>query len=169
MQLEEKIRELERKLALKNGYLQVVIKFPKGNKIPSDVKEEISTKIKDYCLQIANDNEHIENFTSVFSEEEISILKELVSTVKGKTSNKPENHSLKSSKVSEVVPANKPALKIEKGRRGILMLLDNIDPTIRGKLAPQSMVVILENKNDSFFVETKGIRFWVPREDLDLI
>ena len=172
LSLESDIKELERKLSLKNAYIAASIKLP--TKIANDVKKEVTDKLRELCLALANEQDVSVTDLSL-SKEEIVILKMLASKVLyTKSSNE---------RVSEPASVKKNG-KISKGKlekikatsatskTGIIMMLDNIEPSIRKKIKPESQVLIL-NRTKAFgidlaYVEDKqGLRFNVPIDDID--
>jgi len=81
--LETKISELERELALKKGYQAVTFKLPKGT--PDDVAEEIQAKLREIANGLALSREELSGgatiAASVFTAEEVASLKMIAETV----------------------------------------------------------------------------------------
>lgn len=81
-QLEDRIKELQRQLALKEAYLSVSFSFPKGNKIPNEIKEQVTLSLKEKATQLASEEEEITKpNTSEFSDIEVEVLKQLADQV----------------------------------------------------------------------------------------
>jgi hypothetical protein len=167
--IETKIAELERKLALKNAYLGVNISFGKGHKsFSEDVRAEVTKNINEFCRALANDEEiSVKQSSLPFSEEDIEILQQLISTVKDRQS-KPQP-AVKDVEVRVKVEEPKP-LKPKTTKKATIMFLDNLSPELKGKVEPQSEVTILSTKGALAFVEDNAARrFNVPFDDLEPI
>lgn len=168
MGLQEQIQELEKRLALKKAYLSVKISFGKGNKIPQEIRDIVTNKIQEVCTKFANDEEfECENNPEVeFSNEERAVLKELSSRVLQKQQ---KSEPIKAKPVVEKAAPAVSEVFDSSPKKGILVVLDNIDPTVRNKIAPQSEVRVVGSNNEMYFVESRtGIRFWIPKDDLEI-
>lgn len=174
MTLESKIQELQRQLEIKKAYANVKISFGHAGKgIPEDIKEEITRKLTEIAVKLAEDQE-INEKCETLTNEEITILKQIVHqilTPKDKKHTIPKKENLTVTKNDTIIPVTSEFLEHGeplKGKIARLLLLDNIDVTMRKKIIPESEVKIMEIKEDQAFVQDKKAnRFWVPVEDLD--
>jgi hypothetical protein len=161
--LEERIKGLERELALKQAYLSVQFSFPKGSKLPDDVKEQVTEELKKACAQLADDKGVVVNHSSAsseFSEDEVSVLKQVVEAAKSKMS------AVKPPKMQGTVETAPKTDAIP--RNAILLTNDNIPANIRMKIGSNEAVFVKESSDGTSFVVTRdGMGFRVPTEDLD--
>lgn len=146
MNLEDRIKELQKKLDLKKAYENVQISF-KNNKFPKEVTKEVEESVKTFCEMMSEkiDKNH----------EEPSPVQESKTT----------------SKLSEVKKSNEEAQKKEP-LKATLMTTDNLPLEMRKLITSMSEVQVV-NMNDekaSIQFETKqGIkRTAVPVEDLQV-
>lgn len=180
-ELENKIKELEYKLALKKAYLDVQFKFSKG--IDQAIKDEVSSKMKELAEKLADSQESVLfNETSKLSSEDIELLKMLASSVRERktapiapkaTSIAPKinttNNSIEQQSTQE--PSIDDGTQTELiGRMAIMLTLDGVlDVKQRGKLTPQGTVKILSiNNNLAYVQDLRGNKFNIPVEDLEL-
>ncbi len=172
MDLENKIKELQKQLAIKNAYLNVDIKFKKGVQIPQDVKKLVTEELTKACAQLAEgvDYEASANTTDL-TDEDVVLLKELANKLRSKVNKKApvsNGNGANSHKVAQEESEISKAIKKVTANKARLMLLDNIDPEIRRKLEPNSLVKIIGKRGDTNLVEDENKnRFLVPIEDLD--
>ena len=170
MSLEEKIQELEKKLALKQAYLSVNFTFPRGNRIPDEIKEQVTSELKNACAQLAEHEEYdipvsvnldgTPSQASNFTPEEVEVLKGVAASVFEKTTDtgqspKPQSKSRKDS------------ISAKKAR---IIMLDSVDKTVRSKIEPQSEVKVIASGQGKHFVQTMdgaARRFWINTDDLD--
>lgn len=169
--LEEKIKLLERELALKNAYLSVQFSFPKMSKLPEDVRNQVVEELKKACAQLAEDKEAAPTPTSAPTEltaEDLKILKELANTIKAKTA-RPAAPSPTVTTAPAPVEAPKP-VPAGSVLKAVLLTLENVPKTIRNKVDPQSQVYVNKQENGRALVTTaKGNTFHIPVEDLDFL
>lgn len=168
MKLDDKIKELEKKLAIKQAYLNASISFPKGKNIPADVKKIVTDKIRAACAALAEEQEIEGSSSNLFTPEEVQALKSIakVYTDKATVNHAPQKHEPTSEEdLSNGKAVSQKATKMDRAK---LLLLDGVDPTMRKKIEPQAEVVIIETKEDKAFVQDRRAnRFWVPVEDLE--
>lgn len=161
MSLEDNIKDLEHRLAVKKAYLGLKLQFPA--RTSAKVKEEVNSKIKDLCLKLADDQEAGLN-SGNFSEEEVKVLKMLAN----RALSRPEKASkakLEPNPESSAPEPEKPQNK------AILMSMDGVPLTLRSKIAPQSELEILEDQGELLKVrEFKfGNIFNVPSRDVEIL
>jgi len=158
--LEDQIKELERELALKNAYLSAVVSFPKNTKLPQDVQEEVVNTLKTFAVQKAEQKDLSNQEVSLlFSEEEVAIIKQLISAVK----NRPVAQA-----TTPVITTERSNSSEESGKTARLLTTDGIAPTLRGRVAPEAQVVVRRVSGGRAVVMSEdGIVFQVPEEDLD--
>ncbi len=170
MSIELKIKELEAQLATKQAYLSVQFSFPKGSKLSQKIKDQVRKELKKACTQLAEGTSAFigDAIIAGFSEKELEVLKKIAAVYIDKEKTRPEppakgqvtteedlqNGVVKSSKLAQ--------------QRAILLLLDNIDPTMRNKIESGGIVTVMEQRDGKVFVQDRRTqRFWVPLEDLD--
>lgn len=160
--LEQQIKELERKLALKKAYLSVDIKLPKGT--PDELRLEIEQAVKSFCSNQANDvpqNSQANGSSFVgspFNDMEIAALKELAAAVTGQKSATPQ--SAQAAAIPKKPDAAKPLM-------AILMTTDSIPAERRKLIASNERVqVVSYNDQEVCFMYQKN-RFVVPIEDVE--
>ncbi len=154
MTLEEKIKELNTKLALKKAYSLVDISFKKDEfEIPEEVKEEVIKNIETFCEAMAEriDKEALSDPTS----HQKSVQTEV------KTS----------SNLNEVVKSNQNAQK-EQPLKATLMTTDSLTREMKQLISSMTEVEItgLNPTHAVIQVKTKkGLkRISVPKEDLEI-
>lgn len=180
MELEDQIKELEKKLELKRAYLDVNISFPKGNKLSQEIKDEVIKLIKETCNRAAEGKSQVASEALPFSEDEVTILKQVVAQVKTAAGKSPTSTSSKAVFGPEVPDATANSNKFgEMVRSSIktratqntaqLLLLDNLDRSLKDKVESGAIVKVLAKRDENtMFVEANnGIRFNIPTEDLD--
>lgn len=157
--LEEQIKDLEERLEFKKALMSVVVSFGKGNKFSEEVKLKISTAIKGFCESLLDDKEAQVIEKEGLSPQEITILKQIAAKVLAKA---------EAPAVAQEPVKEKPA-QAKSEVRATVMLLDNVDPSVRKKLSPLSIVRVVGKMNaETALVETEeGFRFHVPIDDLD--
>ncbi len=166
--LEDRIKDLERQLALKKAYLDVNFTFPKNSKLPDDVKEQVVNELKDACARLAEGMEDAlpvmnGNSADFLSSEEIQVLKQLVQAAKGKLGKAAPVTQQQAPKQPEVKSQDLPEIK-----KAVLLTLDSVQPTIRNKMGSGETVYVKSYKDDQAFVMNRhGQGFYVPIEDLD--
>lgn len=168
--LELKIAELEKKLATKQAFLHAQISFPKGNRIPEEIKKQVSTKIREACTLLAEEQEISNNKDSDFTVQEIKALKSVAGVYlnkKGDTTATEPHNPTSPEDLQQGRVISQAATKMNRGR---ILMLDSVDPVMRKKIEPESEVVIIESREDMRFVQDKRAnRFWINVEDLELI
>ena len=163
--LTEKIKDLERQLALKQAYLSVQFSFPKGNKLPDDVRSQVIQELKNACAQLAEDEVPVGQSDAFLhlTQEEIKTLKDLASVAKSRLS-----------KTSTPAPANNVPVKhqvqeeYESVKEAILLTLENVPQSAKIKMGSNEKVFVKSQKDGTAFIVTQsGIGIRVPVEDLD--
>lgn len=171
--VEVQIKELERKLDLKRAYMGVQFSFAKGSKIPSDIQEEIISKLQELCKKLAEETEisQVSNNSSL-TEEELSILKSLVSTVKAKTTalaGRPSPLPPSSEGHANYQKDSNPTVKFF-NKKATILTLDNVTAKVREAMEPQSVVEVSRVKGDTATIVTKDGRITqIPVNDLEFI
>lgn len=176
MEPTDEIRQLEHELELKKAYLDVRVSFGKGNKYSQEVKDVVTKFVRGACLQEASGNS-VQN--PAFTPQEVALLKQMAQRLEDKakqpvTTTQPENGS---GGAQQTAP-NKMTQMMREGLNNIkaqhqkataqIVMLDNIDRTIRSKVEPEAVVQVITKAADFAFVETpQGLRFNIPLEDLD--
>jgi hypothetical protein len=161
--LEERIKKLEDQLTLKNAYLAVQITFPKGNKIPEEIKNQIVTQIKEVCAKLAEGTEtQVSPTTGLpFTEEEVKMLKNVVASIKAKTNmvvNQPAPIPVKKDMDSGVDGVQK----------ATLITLESVPSQHRSKVSPMEVVFVTSIKDGKARISTKsGLSIPVSVEDLE--
>lgn len=159
MSLEQHIKDLERKLALKKAYLGAEIKLPKGT--AEDVRIEVEAALKDYAARLASSEENISQpvntTTSQFTDNEVNILKSLVNAAMEKAG----------MKAPTVAKSNVPeAPKKDEPLTAVLLTTENI-PAERRKEINSSETVLVKSYNDKeACIIFNNKRFVVPVDDL---
>ena len=182
MELQDKIKELEHKLAIKQAYLSLNFTFPRGNKIPQDIKDLVTNNLKNAAAKYANDEE-VEYANTGFSSEEITILKGIVNRVVEKqsaaitetypaalTPHADTTLVVNTRPIQSVTKKLTPEEKFDSSPKKVnIMTLDNVDPTVRSKISRDDQVRVVGSNKDMFCVEDrKGNKFWIPREDVEI-
>jgi len=149
----------------------VIVSFPKGSRLSQKIKEQVRKELKKACTQLAEG-------TSVFtgdaitvtgwSEKEFEVLKKIAAVYIEKEKIRPElpakgQITTESDLQNGVVKSSKLAQQ-----RAILLLLDNVDITMRNKIESGGIVTVMEQRDDKVFVQDRRTqRFWIPKADLD--
>lgn len=173
--LEQSIKALERKLALKNAYLAAQVSFPKGSKFPEDVKEEIIEIFNSFKTAKASDQEVQNSTNSIFSDEDITVLKMLISSVTSKTSvNAVSERSIGNSVAPQKTPSALPPVSREPSRQvqqeAKLLTLESVPAQFRNKIPSESKVFVMSIKDDRARISTEdGYSFQVLVEDLEFV
>lgn len=181
MKLDDKIKELEHKLATKKAYLAAQVVFPKGGKeFPSNVIKAVKERIKEACVMLAEEQEVQTNTNTeaTFTSQEIAALKSIAQVYFGKSNNsdKAETPVKREMKNTHETPTTTEDLnngkvisqKATGKSRALLLTLDSVDRAMRRKVDPQSEVIIIETKDNKAFVQDqKANRFWVLKDDLE--
>lgn len=174
-ELEKKIQELNRKLALKQAFLSATISFPRGNKIPQDVKDEVLNSLR---AAAADFSEGVYNpavpadpgavvSVSQFTEEEAGILKNIAATVKSKAAapaqpSKPQPQAPQAAPVTKSEP-----MGLKKAR---LLMIDSLPSQYRNKVAPESEVYVSSLKDGKARITLpSGQSVLVEAEDLEFL
>ena len=170
--LEDRIKDLERQLALKQAYLTVNFSFPKSNKLPDDVKEQVIAELKKACTQLADDKEETvaelnPNSVNHLTSEEVTLLKEFASVVKARTTSTPA--PIAPSAVQPPAPEKK---KMDSGTEGIkkavLLTLEGVPASARNRVESGETVYVKSSDGETASIATKnGLIFKVPVDDLD--
>ena len=165
--LEDRIKDLERQLALKQAYLNVSFSFPKNSKIPEDVRSEVTAELKSICAGLAEGKEQTvaelnPNTSSYLTSEEISTLKSLAEVAKGRLT----------PAASRPQPIDPPKKVVDSGVDGVkkarLLTLENLNVNVRSKIEPMEEVWVKSSNGEMATIATKkGIITKVPVEDLD--
>lgn len=165
MNTEDKIKELEKQLELKKAFLDVRVSFGKGRKYSKEVQDKVNQYVKEACTKAA---EGSETTSKGFSEEEISILKKMVTSIKEKA-NQPTTVSVSAEASTMSNTVSDTLKKINSQNQALILTLDNIDRTIRNRIQPQSVVRVIGKRDENLaFVEnSQGVRFNIPFDDLD--
>lgn len=167
--LEDRIKDLERKLAVKNAYLTVQFSFPKTSKIPEDVKEQVINELKNACTALAEDETVAKDRpkdTSIerLSDEDIQVLRQVADAARGKLAARP---------AAPTVPKQEQAPKtfdsaIEGVKKAMIMTLENVDAKLRNRIASQEIVYVTSEREGLARITTsKGLSINVPVEDLE--
>jgi len=167
--LEDQIKELERELALKSAYLSAVVSFPKNTKLPQDVQEEVVNTLKTFAVQKAEQKDLSNQEVSLlFSEEEVAIIKQLISAVKNRPAAQASGLESHRQVATQVTTNTRLSSNEESGKTARLLTTDGIAPTLRGRVAPEARVVVRKVSGGRAIVMSEdGIVFQVPEEDLD--
>lgn len=180
MDLKDKIKELEHKLAIKQAYLSLSFTFPRGNKIPQDIKDLIVHNLKEYATKLANDEESNINVNTVeeeFSVEERKILKDIVARVleKQKTPDQEKievtkEGTLTVTKIKTEVKKLTPEEKFDAApKKASIITVDNIDASVKSKVDRTQEVRIIGSDSKMYCVQDrKGIQFWIPKDDVEI-
>ena len=174
MELEEKIKKLENQLELKKAFLEVSISFGKGNKFSKATKEQVITFVKEACLQ-ASEGYSMTSTGGAFTDEEVNILKRLVQSVKaradGVSQPTPQTPLNGTNERSSIVSNKIRQIKENQAKRQArLLLLDNVEQTVRKQLEPNSVVEVMGKAGNMCIAkDAKGVKFQVPEEDLEFI
>lgn len=153
MNLEQRIKELEKKLALKKAYDTVKVSFGRGNSIPDEVKKEVEESIKTFCEMMSEriDREEAE--------------------AKQTTSNKQKVQKAVSNNLKDVRESAE-KVQNEKPLTATLMTTDSLSQEMKQLVSSMTEVQIvgLNETHASIKVETKkGLkRAAVPKEDLQI-
>lgn len=157
MDLEQRIKELERQLFLKKAYQSVNISFSKGNNIPKEVKDEVKDAIKIFCEHMATKLDQVE--------EEKPKATQIAK--KANPRNKPTT-------LNEVIESAK-NVQGEAPLRALLMTTDNLSKDQKQLVTSNSEVVVtgFSPEGDRVlinFESKEGIkRAAIPKEDIQLI
>lgn len=170
MDLENKIKDLQEQLEFQKALKDVKVTFGRGNRYSKKIRDKIEGLVKTACENAAAGLP--EGSSESLSEDDIAILKKIIASVKAKAEKGPETPKKASEKEAQNGLSNvvsKAIQNIANQNMAQVMLLDNVDRTLRGKVEPLSVVKVLGKRDqDTAFVETqKGIRFNIPVEDLD--
>ena len=178
MNVQDEIKELERELELKKAYLNVKVTFGQSyKKFSKEVREEVEAKIKAYANQLASDGS--DKVAASLTQEELTILKSLVKSIKNK--NKKSTEPVTKPSEGTIPPRRAPKMQeitenvnksYGRGVQAELLLLDNVPAEQRRSVESGSKIHILDEKEDRVFVEDfseKRNRFWIPKEDIQLI
>lgn len=181
--LESKLKKLELEIAIKNAYLTVQMTFPKGSKLPEEVKDQVIKELKNACASLAESVSNGSSFdvtSSKLTDEELLILKQIVSKVKigtsggaaggihtisvtdsiasgaeGVESNVLNGGSMHSKTESNVdAPKNKTNKIFDAGQDGVkkamIVTLDNVDHKYRNRINPEEEVYVTSIKDDGY-------------------
>lgn len=165
MSLEQQIKDLQRLLALKQAYSNVVITFDESNlSIPEDVREEVIAKLKAISTDLgssvekSNEKQEIVKSESQFTEDEVAALKLIAEATLIKMSPTVQSSSKKAEPVKKAGP-----------KMATILMTDNI-PVDRRKLVQSGELVKIINLNETQAVieNAKRDRFVIPVEDLEI-
>lgn len=175
MDLENRIEELKRKLAIQKAYLGLEISFNK--KLVASLSQEdleaIKAKVQEFCLTQSKGTEEISNVANLyFTEEEIKALKMFAQAALAKNvTTSTTSSTVLFGKNSEVV-ANTVPQKVFDNTKPLMAILLSTEsiPTDRRKLANSNEAVFVVKYNDKeAVIKTKSdYTFVVPIEDLEL-
>lgn len=166
--LEEKIKDLERKLAVKNAYLTVQFSFPKNSKLPEDVKEQVINELKNACANLAEDetvSKDVEksNISERLNDDEIRILRQVAAAAKGKVAVQPVAPAPRPEQAPKTFDSATDGVK-----KAMLVTLENVDAKLRNKIASQEIVFVTSERDGYARITTqKGMSINVPVDDLD--
>lgn len=161
MSLEDQIKALELKLAIKNAYLNAQVVFPKNFKVSDEVKDIVVSKLREYCVGMADESEAVPAPSQVsnrdtLSAEEITVLKTLAAKVLQKTTT-----------ANNVVQMPEQPVQ-ETHKAALVLTTENVERSLRSKISSNDKVEVLKNDEKYALVMTKlGNRVRIPLEDLD--
>jgi len=172
MLMSKSIEELERELNVKKAYASVQLSFGKGSRFPDDVREEVTSKIKEVCLKLAS-GEDVGNKVGQFNGQEVEVLKDLVQSIIGKASGSKSEAKPKGPFKREFNSIEDVAKAAQDGNEPLIATLLTTDsiPKDRRKLIDSNENVQILKLNDKEAVIKKlnnNERFVVPIEDLEL-
>lgn len=166
MSIEQRIKDLERLLALKNAYQSATITFPKGIKLPDDVREEVVNKIKEYTLAMAEGQEAVPaapTASSPFSETEITALKGLAEAVLSKA--KPQTTVNGTNQIKPASPQTIESIT----QYATVLTTDSVEKSMRSKVASEDKVLVVKKDEQYAIVRTTaGAQFRILLEDLEI-
>lgn len=181
--LEEKLKSLERKIAVKNAYLTVQFSFPKGNKIPADVKEQVENELKNACAMLADDahQDVASKQSERLTDDEIVILRQVVDSIRSKTGSSSlsipavQKETAPSPEAPEAAPKHPVSKKtfdasVDGVKKATILTLENVDPKYRSRINPEESVFVSSIREDGYArisVQRTGLSINVPVEDLD--
>lgn len=168
--LEDRIKELERKLAVKNAYLTVQFSFPKNSKIPDDVKEQVINELKNACTALAEDETVAKDKDASIerlSDDDINILRQVAAAARGKISAAPQAQPAAPQPKQELPPKTFDSAT-DGVKKAILLTLENVDSKVRNRVSSQEQVYVTSERDGYARVTTrKGLSISVPIEDLE--
>lgn len=181
--LESTISELERQLALKKAYQAVKFSLPKNT--PEDVAAEIQQRLRELSDGLALSQEkHAEaSESSIFSEEEVSVLKMLVASVQAKQSGTPppagtvpgsDNSAKKEGASPGGSSEHKPSFG-GRARKAKIVTAENIRGEARKFAAPDDEIYVpnSDKQDDHGMVSAthmrKGMQMKIPVDDLEFL
>lgn len=176
--LEDEIKSLERKLAIKNAYLTVEFKFPKNSKIPEEVQNLVIAELKQSALNLSMDPEEKDKASEGIerlSDEDVKILRQVAQTIKNKSS-QPEipqtsTQAIKVAPQKERPPAPTKTFdsSIHGTRIATIVSLESIEPRYRSKVSPEERVNVISMAEDGFarIAAKSGSILRIHSDDLD--
>jgi hypothetical protein len=128
-ELESKIQQLEREVALKKAYQSVQISFPKSAKLPEDVTQEVTQRLRDVAQKLAlgtADKGDDTPTTLDLTSEEIQVLKMLAQSALKKTKITLPATTVADESASQVMQAPAEPKPVQEPRKGKIQLTENI-------------------------------------------
>ncbi len=180
-QLETKISELERELALKRGYQAVKFVLPKS--LPEDVASEIQGKLREIAEGLALSKEQLKSDEptsgmAVFTAEETNALKMLAETVLKRTAGTPSTPSTASSgTVATPAPTsqNHVAKTYGSPRKARVLTSENVRGEGKRYVAPEDELYVAnpEKVDDHGMISAthmkRGVMIKIPVDDVDFL
>lgn len=177
--LEDEIKNLERKLAIKNAYLTVEFKFPKGTKIPEEIQTLVTSELRQAALDLSKDPEDKDKASEGIerlSDEDIKILRQVAQTIKSKSS-QPEvlGNAIPAATAAAPRKERSPApgktfdSSIHGTRIATVISLESIEPRYRSKVSPEERVNVISMAEDGYarIAVKSGSILRISSEDLD--
>jgi len=143
MNLEQRIKYLERKLALKKAYETVSVSFGRGNKLSEEIRKEVTESVKQFCEAMANKIDKTEQSTAAIS----------------KTLDTPKEIQETPIKLNEPIIAT-------------LMTTDSLSQEMKKKISSMTEVKVMSLNDTHASVVTNDkfhYRLNVPKADIELI
>lgn len=180
--LESKISELERELALKKGYQAVKFVLPKN--LPDDVATEIQSKLREIAESMALKKEQLASddtpttAASVFTEEETKALKMIAETVIKKTNGSPtpaSNGTVNGGPAVVSTQGNHVPKNVGISRKAKVMTAENVRGEGRRFIAPEDELFIgnPDKVDDHGMVSAthmkRGVMVKIPIDDIEFL
>ena len=176
-ELETKITELERELALKKGYQAVKFVLPKST--PDDVAEEIQKILREIADGLAVSKEQLAGSGSMapahfpFSNDEVLVLKMLISAVESKTNGSSSNGAGASSMPTPPTAQDHVAKFHGEPRKAKILTAENVRGEARKYAAPDDEIYVPnpEKMDDHGMVSAthmkRGAMMKIPVDDIE--
>lgn len=174
--LEDEIKSLERKLAIKNAYLTVEFKFPKNTKIPEEIQSLVMGELRAAANNLSLDPEEKDKESQGIerlSDEDVRVLRQVAQTIRSKSS--PQQEPTQSIPAPVVVKekAPKPIKTFDSAIHGTkiakIVSLESVDTKYRSKVSPDEKVHVISIAEDGFarIAANSGSILRISTEDLD--